>query len=477
MKLQNKRSIRPWIAVVLVVVVLASSTARAQQAESHRYFTTDFSLKNVDIAKLTGRLNRVGVNIPLNVKGKATFHMKIEVPIDALRNAKAYRFHGELSSPSLEAGNLEMQNVAMVVSYRDGVMTLEPLTFQIPDDRPNAPPPGTFRGTGRMQLVPRGELTLNLQADGISARAMANVFSTQSPVSGGVLSGRVEGSVPAEKARDVAAWNVDGQFSAADVEALGRVLQTASFQLAARGGDLKIKGLTAKMQGANLSGTAQANLTGKQTYASDLKLSITDLAKLLPLSQTIQATKPLSASAHITGTLSPLTYLATGHASLPATKIGRIKVASGQFDFSLDPKAAAVKNLQVALYDGRINGSATLPRQGERPASLEVRLQPPLNLHEAAQGISGKDLPLNGEITGNIQRERAPPEIFGSLRVGRIRQRVRSRRHRLGPGDSKRGRRGEAPEGDFLAFQNRPDLGRLLAGCLRKIPDGQPECV
>ncbi len=356
MKSQRTFLIAPLVAFALSLAF--EGPASAQEDSGFRYLSTNFSITNVNIQKLLGRLAHVGVVIPFDLEGDASADLRFQIPINGLREIQAYRFDGTISSTKLKVADLEILNVQMDVAYRDGVLNLSPLEFQVPDTDREGLPPGTFRGTGRMELVPRGELSLNLTLDGVPARAVSGLISQPPPLTAGQLAGRVQAQVSAEDVGDIAAWNANGQFSATRLKAMDRELRTASFGFLVERGELSIRDLAATMDGADLVGTAQANLTGGTSYSANMALTVSDLSKVLPGTEVLKPADGLRATAVVSGTLSPLTYQVGGEGIFPETMIGPLTVDSGRLDYTVTKEAFAVSNLDLRLYRGAITGSA-----------------------------------------------------------------------------------------------------------------------
>lgn len=406
----RKIVLRKCLWLIMAPVLLATPVA-AQEEPSYRYLSTSFSVTDVDTTKLLGRLGRVGVTIPFDMEGEVSAKLRIQIPINGLRDTKAYRFDGTISSKRLNVAGLSLLNVEMDAAYRDGVLNLNPLAFQIPDPAPNGLAPGKFKGTARMEIQPRGDLALDLQLDTVPAAALNEIANQPGLLTGGVLSGKVEATMPAAEVRDLSTWDLDGQFSATGLMAMDRELQKASFQFRAENGALKVNDLTATMEGASLQGSAVANLTGNRSYNSDLRLIVNNLGGVLPNTEALQLTNPMQATANVNGTLTPFKFLASGQATLPRTNIGPLSLQSGRLNYSVNDEKIAIDDLNLQLYEGAIRGSATLPREGETAATLQLNLEPALALNPIVQDLTGQELQLAGRIVGTVKGEVPRPQL------------------------------------------------------------------
>src|SRR5690606_38499384 len=104
MTLRRVLSMRILIAAILILLI-SPPAGFAQEAPNYRYLNTNFSLTDVDVAKLVGRLRRIGVRVPFDLAGDVSARLNIQVPINALRDTRAYRFDGSISSPQLKVAD------------------------------------------------------------------------------------------------------------------------------------------------------------------------------------------------------------------------------------------------------------------------------------------------------------------------------------------------------------------------------------
>ncbi|MCA9118266.1 MAG: hypothetical protein KDA79_24510, partial [Planctomycetaceae bacterium] len=216
------------LLLLVAAAVCSSSEAVAQQQPQVRYLTTNFSLKNADIAKLNRRLSLLGIGLPFSVAGKVTTDLKIGVPLRKLRESRLYRINGTITSPKLTVAEVELTDISADVVYRDGVLSLQPLLVSIPEGAKSDGQaaselrPGRFRGTAEMKLVPRGDLSLTLQFDQIPVRPLAAAAADILPVDEGRLTGTVNAAAPVDRLTEPAAWNGAGRLTVSSLSLIGQ---------------------------------------------------------------------------------------------------------------------------------------------------------------------------------------------------------------------------------------------------------------
>ena len=77
-------------------------------------------------------LGRVGIELPFKLAGEVDLAAKIGVPITALNDGRAYRFHGTAKSSRVVIDDLELLDISAEADYADGVLALEELRLHLP---------------------------------------------------------------------------------------------------------------------------------------------------------------------------------------------------------------------------------------------------------------------------------------------------------------------------------------------------------
>ena len=186
----------------------------AEPAPKYRYWSTNWSFSDIDIRDLAGKLRAIGVEIPVQLAGRASVNFNVDVPINALRTSKAYRFRGSLQTRGLRADQVKFQSLDATVNFNNGVLTLSDLR--------GTQVSGKFTGTAKAELVPPGSFDTSLELTDIDASPIAallakfGIGSESQPVRA-IVSAQVDASGKVDELDQFARWNVSGE---ANVEQL-----------------------------------------------------------------------------------------------------------------------------------------------------------------------------------------------------------------------------------------------------------------
>src|SRR5690606_16771326 len=97
-----------------------------EQPRQLRYWTTNWSFRDINIGTLARRLSRIGITAPVELDGNVTIEFAVSIPINALRDATAYRIVGTLESPRLRVESTTL-SLNTGVNYENGVVSLSDL--------------------------------------------------------------------------------------------------------------------------------------------------------------------------------------------------------------------------------------------------------------------------------------------------------------------------------------------------------------
>lgn len=200
--------------------------AEAGPAKKIRHWTTNWSFDSIDIGNLLGRLRQFGIEIPVEAEGEVSVRFTVSVPLNALRDAKAYRFDGTLTSPSLRLESLLLRQLNTRLAYQHGVLQLTELTTGWGDlqttaaDRAGGTQAvGTLAGSASLQLVPRGDFQGKFTAESLVLRPLYDFFTAASSTAGagaqpatqpalsGSVSGQLAFEVPLETVAEPSSWS------------------------------------------------------------------------------------------------------------------------------------------------------------------------------------------------------------------------------------------------------------------------------
>ena len=263
MSVSMPRSLLLLLACVACLLTLPSSAdaqpaEKAPEANQPRLWTTEWSFQEVDVERLLSRLHSIGIDVPVDAEGQASVEFTVSVPITALRDAKAYRFEGQLSSKRLRLDRLLLEDFRADVSYRDGVMRLSEMQGRWSDRDEKAF--GRFQGDATAELSPRGDFSANLKTESLPIKPLFDLTGSNRRI-GGVVSGELNFLAPLKKLKDFSAWN-----TVADVR-IERLRIDDQIPLDVDTGPIQIRDGVIQLQSAvataSESPTARADLSGQ----------------------------------------------------------------------------------------------------------------------------------------------------------------------------------------------------------------------
>ncbi|HET6572404.1 MAG TPA: AsmA-like C-terminal region-containing protein, partial [Fimbriiglobus sp.] len=282
--------------------------------------------------------------------------------------------------------------------------------------RPGSPP-GTFVGTARYGVDPQTDLTADLK---LASIPLAEVFKALPGLAGtasGLVSGSAKLTAPGARLGDVTAYVADGTLTSPGLTAFGRRAEKVSLKLALREGVARITDAAAVVEGLPLTGSASVTLAGKYPYSATIKTAPTDVAnikRLIPEADLpFELTGKLETSTKLSGTLSPVTFAASGTATATGLTLGTVKVEKVTADWTVDDKALTLRNVRSDLYEGTITGSAKFPLKETEAGEFNVTFAK-LDAAAVTRAVPSTPVRLEGAISGTFHGT-LPPARKGDV--------------------------------------------------------------
>lgn len=408
----------------------------AEEKNKTRYWTTTWSFRDVDVQRFLSRLQSVGIEIPIHAAGQVTVELDVSIPLNRLREGRAYRFKGRFRSPDLQLDNLRLTDLEAELNYDDGVLELSKLgsgwsdgtaaaeseSLAPADHKTSA---GRMSGSARMQLLPRGEFEARLELHRLPLGSLQSLLldinkvetargKTTAPPNRapnrveGELSGQVTASVPVVDLSKLPAWKIDGELQLANVAASQSTpfnLQTGVVKLR-RGVLLAEKVSVASMQdrSAQLDLACELELVGQQRFQFQMRADDFPLETVSGLAgKDHVVTGKLDLDLRGRGDIKTWQWNLQGRIASPDCHLfgQEIGVLEHQLRFSRDrfellpehlpnllpagmlirsvrtsyrllPNAFELDELDAELFGGRINGRMTIARRKSKRHSLEL---------------------------------------------------------------------------------------------------------
>lgn len=379
------------------------------------YLDLNLKLKDVDLGPFVKSL---GVKLDFPVEGKLSFQVKASIPVDRAGDLQAYKAKGSAQVTHLALAGVKVEAIGADFEYKAGVLDLTALTgrFSVAEMGKD-PAAGTFRGTGKLQVAPLGELSAEVTLDRVPLSAVAGEAVARLPFDG-TFSGKLRARAPAGKLKDLASVQGDGTLSSDRMSAYGLSLTqvTASVQLA--GGVVRLHDLKGKLEGTPITASAELKLDGAFPFQGQVMLKDWDLSALQKLAGQTNASLPVSGSfttsVDVQGALSPFKLAASGDASTAGLKINTFHVSSGKLHWETDSARINLTNLDVRLYGGAATGIAILPLRENVAGTVNLKLAK----LEARELIKDLAVPIkvDGQIDG-VLKGTLPPTAEGKTRT------------------------------------------------------------
>ncbi|HEX7376380.1 MAG TPA: AsmA-like C-terminal region-containing protein [Pirellulales bacterium] len=362
-----------------------------------------WTFQDIDIQTLLDRLKSFGVELPLPATGRVTVRLSIGAPWRSIFSADAYEVNGDLSSPELTVAGIELKNLSVHLQYKDGALDLSQMRFSVPGD---GDPDGTISGTAHMRVQPPGDLNADLTIDQLPLSAMGGALPVPAGQISGSASGQFSGQAPADRLRDLAAWQAEGRLTLADFAAFGLPAAQATTTLRLSQGQATITQLTANLAGARFDASGQLSLNAPYKFTSRLRATVPDLDWLNRLDADFRP--PLNVAGEFSVSATADGQLASKKARVRGTLEGRrlqadkLTIDHLQVPFEGTLESIRVRNLQLALYGGRIKAHLNLPTARDGNIGVGARIDN-VDLARAATDLLGQQQDWSGVTSGLLQ--------------------------------------------------------------------------
>lgn len=469
-------------------VTPGETIARPKTADKKpRYWTTRWSLEDIDVGKLTARLSSIGIDVGVLLDGTVSIEFHVGVPWTSLGDAAAYRFDGTLTSPSLIVENVRMRNLNVHLVYREGTATLTPVHAELiqPDaENVASEQTGTIRGSGSVELVPRGEVRANLHLENLAlapiteliTRFQDSVAAADSAlVRAGTVSADVQFAAPLDSISSIETYHLQGRARGESVSLRG--LPPATFDLSGfsivdgifnlQHFDLLAANRSDRDGVIRLQGKANVAMTG------DRKFNIRVVADDLPtgaVADLLSRSDPAiegkldfrgTARGRLADTLAESHWEITASVASPRLRIGgvdlgvlehdlqltrshlavnprrpaeslpdSVRIGQIQCDYEITDEILRIDRVDAGLFGGQFAGSASVPLEASGLARVDLQfsaIRPVMALPFPSSSPPSVSASLGGELKWEV-----PIEKIGQPAAHRGTGRIRIEEMRIG---------------------------------------------
>lgn len=442
--------VTPGIAPSVGVNQKAEPAQNGKRSTTYRYWTTEWSFREIDLKTLTKRLKLIGIELPVSVSGTADVEFDVSVPWNALGTGSAYRIEGTIQAKNLAADAAALESFQAQVKFDKGVLGLKELRV--------VQGAGKVAGELRMQLTPPGNFNGTLQVSGIDIAPVTTVMqkfgigSASRPVRG-LLGGDVSVSGAVNDLTDPLRWTVAGtlgidQLAVAD--SLRYTAKLTGFQLKDQAASWKhLRATSINRPAFFVNAKGAVSLTPGGNYRIDLAandLPVGDLAAMAldSAAESVQGKLDLKGQLH--GELGNDDQLAsvnlTASIASPAMKVAGVELGLLEHDlvirdqqitlrprgdggsiglpineltarYEIGKQSLSLADISARLFGGAFKGDLSLSRTDEGQHSLNAtwdQLSPKISLPSAL----GK-LQVSSETSGSIKWKVTASEVASPI--------------------------------------------------------------
>jgi hypothetical protein len=405
------------------LAALVTLLAVQPKAEEGRTDQTDLdatiTLRDIDIAQFVEQLE---LKVPYKVAGKVTVQAKLAVPLGQAATRSAYRLTGTLTSPELRLEGLTIRDLTTEVNLQDGKLTLDKLAARFPQPGDPAAAPGELSGTASAAIDPVGDVTAALSLDRIPLGAVLGAIPGLGIEARGLVSGKATFRAPFERVADPATWDASATLRSPELVVAGRAAKDVAFTAVAAKGVVTLTEGAVTVEGIPVTAAGTLALTDKYAFDATVKTtgtSITDLRKLVPEAELpVPVEGVLETDTKLAGTLSPLTYTASGAVRASKLTLGKTAANAVELKWDLTPERVKLSDLSARAFGGTITGSAEYPFARDKGGAFDIAFR---DVDAAAAAAFVPDFPvrIGGAVSGKVAGT-IPPADANQGRVGNL---------------------------------------------------------
>jgi hypothetical protein len=443
-----------------------------QPPSSPPFVELSFDFKDVDIADL---IRQQQIQLPIELAGKVSLSAKARLPLDRVRDLKAYRVAGRVTSPRLTVESVNFEAPSADVLLENGVLSLSNLKSNVGSPgNPNAV--GIVTGSGQLGLFPQTDLAIELALDHLPVGAILPPMGLAPDRGDGALNGKVNFRSALSAIREPKNWTADVEIASDRVRLFGRDLTSLRVAVRAADGIARAERATARVDGEALNADVRLNLASPYEFAGQVRAvprETTDLRRLVPeIDLPIAVTGRLEATGDFRGALSPWTITAKGTGGAADLHVASAHFERLDFAWNFDRNRFQIRDARARAYDGILTAKIELPTAQNADASAVVDFER-IDAAPLMRDWPAVPVRLSGRVNGTLNARFAgqPRQLTADLELSAPRLRVSGI-----PTDRLQGKLHYRPEAVDYEFTGAPLGGRLLlTGHVPFAPAGLPE--
>jgi uncharacterized protein involved in outer membrane biogenesis len=348
---------------------------------------------------------------PVEVSGRLAVHARATLPLDTIADPATYRVTGAVDVTQGRVETLAVDRLHADVSLQGGKLRLHGVAAE--------GPALSVSGEATAALLPAGDLNLDVTVRRLDLAALAKLLRVTEPLRG-AAAGTLTAEVAVKDWDRPEAWRGSAALTVpkADIGDLALRNGTATARLT--DGRLTVSAARAQVEGATLTASAQVGVSKPYPVHGRLELRQADLAALDKLPAAWRPPHPvggrLNADVEVRGALQPWLLTTQGTAAIDDLQFAKLRSSRVTARWRSDNDVLLLDDLNAALAQGKVQGSARLPLRGPVAGSVDLRVT---NVDAAALVKEVLDAPpvaLSGKVSGTVTVSLSP-EQNGRRRV------------------------------------------------------------
>ncbi len=383
--------------------------------------TTQIELEDVDIHQLLVKAQYfTGVPLPLPISGKFSLKADATIPLGALKNIKAYSFHGDLTLNAASIAKTDFGRLMARVDLADGVLELKKLRGLLvdrPDGGPDNPPaastvdipiqgplpPGGFRCDLRAEVEPLGRLTGKLEGVQLPlGEIVAPVLPRPTPV-GGLVSLQLDAATSLRDVTEPKAWTVSGHAESSHLTYTNAALDSVNFDFGLKDAHLSIPRIEARLDKHPLNGKLELGIAEPYPFTGALDVVGWDLSKLGGLIPGIPHPSPasgiLTVHAEAKGTAQPRKLETDGRGQVVNLQVGTVPLATVPFYWKTENDVIKISGVEARPFGGHVVAEAQVPILPGKPIEGSASIKS-VDMSKLSVAIPGRDFKMSGKADG-----------------------------------------------------------------------------
>jgi len=134
-------------SILRLATKVVNPAGAAKEEKSFLHFNVAF--RDVDVAEL---LKSAGIEVPVQVRGKVTVHVQLDIPTESPDDFNAYRMNGTVNAKRLKIDELEVEGISAKLDLRDGKLSVKDFVGRLPALAEASADGGSFQARGELEV-------------------------------------------------------------------------------------------------------------------------------------------------------------------------------------------------------------------------------------------------------------------------------------------------------------------------------------